>query len=125
MIKHIIVRHKPRYKAHSPPVIIPPSQSPQAQGVIPFLGKVAYAEMLKTLKLAKGDYCFFKTANWPLDMEDSVYKVEDINEIFWMDPGNNLTAQSPAPYIVVNKRGQRVRAEEGNLVRYKFVGEAW
>lgn len=126
MISHLIIKHKPRIRVHppaaAPAIITNPNLPviPQAQGVIPFLGKMQYMEMLKGLRLKKGDYCVLKGAPFPFD-DECIFKIEDVNELFWCDPGNNLTQKDPVPYLMVTKTGNRRRANDSMVFKYSTV----
>lgn len=129
MIRHNIIRFKPRIKYSSAPVIVSnnpnlpvvhtPSQS-YVQGALAYLGKPEYARYISNLRMKKGDFCFFRTASWPIDHDKDVFLIKDINEIHWLDKGNNLNQKHCTPYLLVNKVGDQLWGSDDLLVKYTF-----
>lgn len=124
MIRHNIVRHKPRIKisnsAHLPAIHTPVTPIVHTGYTGFWLGKMQYAEMLKNLRMAVGDFCFFRSANYPINIETELYRVTEINEIHWMDDGNSFTKKAPTPYLVRNKAGVMQRANDDQLIKWTF-----
>lgn len=125
MITHTIVKHKPRVKTFQtyPPVLNTnvlgqqqvPTHVRMEQGF--FMGKFKYAEMVRGLRLKKGDHCFFKGITLPVNDDKDVYKVVDINEVFYLDRGNKIGTNSPTPYLLRNKAGDERYANDDLVIK--------
>ena len=121
MITHTIVRYKPRVKSFEtyPPVINESNKNLPITSRLEqvfFMGKYEYAQMLKRLKLVKGDTCFFKGTTIPVEDKD-IFKVVDINEIFYLDRSNRIDVKQPRPYLLRNKAGDERYACDDDLIK--------
>lgn len=151
MISHLIIKHKPRITVHSSVNNSVNSdwynnpanknwqnyrneqsrQTPISDVVsnighqLYHLGKMQYAEMLKKLRLKKGDYCVHRAAPYPYS-DDAIYKVFDIIECHWLDNNNKLPFKEPRPYIIKNKKGEMLYANDDMVFNYLAPNDrAW
>lgn len=131
MITHTIVKHKPRLKIHNvqqqqskPPHITYESPTQQqnpnllnAEGGIPWLGKQQYTEFIQRLRLKVGDYCFFKTSEYPIP-DKNIFKVQNICEIWYTARGNNYKDRKPTPYFLKNVYGEHAWGSDDDLIKF-------
>ena len=121
MITHKIIVDKPHYKV---PTVVeveyPHARVHPLNDGIPghFLGKQAYMMMLGRLSHKKGSYVVYrKNATFPY-LQEHIFKIIDIVECYWLDPGNKIAIGRPTPFIIVNSKGEQHYAAEAELMKY-------
>lgn len=132
MITHTIIKHKLRIKipnvqqhqSQKPPhITYAPTvqqQNPNllsVEGGIPWLGKQQYNEYIQKLRLKAGDYCFFKTSEYPIP-DKNVFKVQQINELWYTAKGNNYRDRKPLPYFLKNVYGEMAWGNDDDLIKF-------
>jgi hypothetical protein len=107
MIFHTILKWKPKVPSNLS--LVPTTHTPAvaqqetytSRDVLYSLGKLQYANMLKSLPFKKGDFVMLRTATFPYTQDD-VWKVEDIQECHFLCK-DNAPGMVLKPIILSNK----------------------
>lgn len=105
MLTHTIIKYKPHVHVVPTTSHLPAVQhTPVVQASQLLLhGKHSYAQFIKEIPYTKGAFVISRSTVWPYQKPD-MWKVKDIQEIWYMCP--NKDTDKPCPVQLINQNGE-------------------